>query len=204
MPSAATPAAGPRRDPARRRLRNARMPSSRLAAPAPAAWGRAPSPTSCCSRSCLLRLVLRLGEWAELDEVTRGDGKVIPSRQVQVVQNLEGGIVAVIEAREGAVVERGQVLVRIDNVRAASDLRENRQRHLALLGALGRLRAEVEETAVAFPPEVLAEAADVAQNERALYRAAAEALQSELDDPAEPGRAARAGAEPSSRPGSTS
>ena len=119
--------------------------------------------------------------WAELDEVTRGEGKVIPSRQVQVVQNLEGGIVAELLVREGAIVERGGVLVRIDGVRAASELRESRQRYLALLGALGRLRAEVEETEIALAPEVLAEAPEVARNERALYRARRDALQSELE-----------------------
>ena len=119
--------------------------------------------------------------WAELDEVTRGEGKVIPSRQVQVVQNLEGGIVAELLVREGAIVERGEVLVRIDDVRAASELRESRQRYLALLGALGRLRAEVEETEIALAPEVLAEAPEVARNERALYRARRDALQSELE-----------------------
>ena len=119
--------------------------------------------------------------WAELDEVTRGEGKVIPSRQVQVVQNLEGGIVAELLVREGAIVERGEVLVRIDDVRAASELRESRQRYLALLGALGRLRAEVEETEIALAPEVLAEAPEVARNEGALYRARRDALQSELE-----------------------
>jgi membrane fusion protein, adhesin transport system len=119
--------------------------------------------------------------WAELEEVTRGEGKVIPSRQVQKVQNLEGGIVAELLVREGAIVERGQILVRIDNVRAASELRESRKRYLALLGALGRLHAEVEEADIALAPEVLAEAPEVAQNERALYRARRDALQSELD-----------------------
>ena len=119
--------------------------------------------------------------WAELDEVTRGDGKVIPSRQVQVVQNLEGGIVAAILVREGAIVEPGQVLVRIDDVRAASDLRESSTRHLALLGALGRLRAEVDGTALAFPPKVVAGAPDVARNERALFNARQQALESELE-----------------------
>jgi membrane fusion protein, adhesin transport system len=119
--------------------------------------------------------------WAELDEVTRGEGKVIPSSQVQVVQNLEGGIVAELLVREGTIVERGQVLVRIDDVRAASDLRESRTRHLALLGALGRLRAEVEETELVFGPEVLAEAPDVAHNEQALYKARKDALESELE-----------------------
>jgi membrane fusion protein, adhesin transport system len=119
--------------------------------------------------------------WAKLDEVTRGDGKVIPSSQVQVVQNLEGGIVAGIPVREGDVVEPGEVLLRIDNVRAASDLRENRQRHLALLGALARLRAEVENRPIAMPPEVAAAAAEVAANERALYHARQEALATEIE-----------------------
>jgi len=118
--------------------------------------------------------------WAELDEVTRGDGRVIPSSQEQVVQNLEGGILAGIEVREGAVVDQGQVLLRIDNVKAASDLRENRQRHLALLGTLARLRAEVEGTPISLPPEVLAEAGDVAANERALYDARRQALEAEV------------------------
>jgi adhesin transport system membrane fusion protein len=116
--------------------------------------------------------------WAELDEVTRGDGKVIPSSQVQVVQNLEGGIVAEIPAREGAVVEPGQVLLRIDNVRAASDLRESRQRYLALLGALGRLHAEVEGSEISLAPELLTDAPQVAANERALHAARKAALAS--------------------------
>lgn len=119
--------------------------------------------------------------WAELDEVTRGEGKVIPSSQVQVVQNLEGGIVAEIPVREGAIVEPGEVLVRIDDVRAASELRESRQRYLALQGALSRLRAEVDDVPVAFAPEIMTEASGVAQSEGALYRARKEALQSELE-----------------------
>ncbi len=118
--------------------------------------------------------------WATLDEVTRGEGKVIPSSQVQVVQNLEGGIVAAIQAHEGDVVEQGQTLLRIDNVRAASDLRENRQRYLALLGALARLHAEVDDAAISFPPEVVADAPEVAANEHNLYDARRQDLQSEL------------------------
>jgi membrane fusion protein, adhesin transport system len=97
-----------------------------------------------------------------------------------VVQNLEGGIVSAILVREGEIVERGQVLLRIDNVRAASDLRENRKRHLALLGALARLRAEVGETGIDFGPQVLAGAGEVARNEAALFDARQQALASEL------------------------
>ncbi len=118
--------------------------------------------------------------WATLDEVTRGEGRVIPSSQVQVVQNLEGGIVSAILVREGEVVERGQVLLRIDNVRAASDLREHRKRYLALLGALARLRAEVADTDLTFAPEVLADAGEVARAEGALFDARQQALASEL------------------------
>jgi adhesin transport system membrane fusion protein len=118
--------------------------------------------------------------WATLDEVTRGEGRVIPSSQVQVVQNLEGGIVSEILLREGEIVDQGQALLRIDNIRAASDLRENRTRYLALLGALARLRAEVDETDVVFAPLVLEHAAEVVRNERDLFEARREALQSEL------------------------
>lgn len=119
--------------------------------------------------------------WAKLDEVTRGEGRIIPSSQIQVVQNLEGGIVAANLVREGEIVERGQILVRIENVRAASGLRESRKRYLALLGQLARLRAEVEETAIVFPPEVMEEARDVTQNERDLYHARQDALRSEIE-----------------------
>ena len=101
---------------------------------------------------------------------------MIPSRQIQVVQNLEGGIIAAILAREGEVVEQGQVLMRIDNVRAASDFREKRARYLALLAATARLRAEIDETAPAFPAEVMAEAPALAENELALFRSRQEQL----------------------------
>ena len=181
MPSAATPAAGPAvRRPARRPGRaDAEFVLGRAGADLQTPRGFAH--LLLFAIAAFFVVFFAWAGWAELEEVTRGEGKVIPSRQVQVVQNLEGGIVAEILVREGAIVERGQVLVRIDDVRAASELRESRQRHLALLGALGRLRAEVGATDVAFAPEVQAEAPDLAQNERALYRARQAALQSELD-----------------------
>lgn len=120
--------------------------------------------------------------WASLDEVTHGDGRVIPSRQLQVVQNLEGGIVAALLAREGEVVEEGQVLLRIDNVRAATEFREKKARHTALLASAARLEAELgRQTDVTFPPEVLAAAPQSARNELALFRSRKENLASETD-----------------------
>lgn len=119
--------------------------------------------------------------WALLDEVTRAEGKVIPSRQIQVVQNLEGGILAELFVREGQVVEEGQVLLRIDNVRAESDYREKRARYLALLAAIARLQAEIDESKLVFPPEVVAEAREVAEKELTLFAKRQENLDREVE-----------------------
>lgn len=106
---------------------------------------------------------------AEIDEVTRGEAKVVPSRQLQVLQSLDGGIVSEIAVREGQVVEAGQLLVRIDATRFESSLRENRAQRLALLAKTARLAALVEGTDFDVPQEVAAEAPEIAENERILY-----------------------------------
>ena len=126
-------------------------------------------------------LFVAWASFATLDEVTRGEGRVIPSSQVQVVQNLEGGIVAELRVREAQIVEAGEVLLRIDNVKAASDLRGGRQRYLALQGAIARLQAEIEERGIDFPADVMTEARRVAVDETALFNARQAALQSELE-----------------------
>jgi len=118
--------------------------------------------------------------WATLDEVTRGDGKVIPSSQIQVVQNLEGGIIAGISVREGEVVDKGQILVRIDQTQAAAGYRESRAKYLSLLAAVARLKAEVARTEVAFPGEVLDDAPDVAADELALFASRRLGLKTDL------------------------
>lgn len=116
-----------------------------------------------------------LGTWASLatlDEVTRGDGKVIPSGQVQKVQNLEGGIVAELAIQEGQVVQKGELLLRIENTVAAAGLRERRGRYLALLASVTRLKAEAEgHDHFEVPQEVVTEAPRIAQNETLLFQA---------------------------------
>ena len=126
-------------------------------------------------------LFIAWASFATLDEVTRGEGRVIPSSQVQVVQNLEGGIVAELRVREAQIVEAGDILLRIDNVKAASELRGARQRYRALLGAIARLQAEIEERGIDFPLEVMNEARRVAVDETALFNARQAALRSELE-----------------------
>lgn len=89
--------------------------------------------------------------WAELDEVTRGTGKVIPSTQIQVVQNLEGGILSDLFIHEGQIVEKNQILLQIDDTRFSSSLRESKLQLGTLKARAARLQAEVD--GVEFVPE---------------------------------------------------
>ncbi|MCW5658843.1 MAG: HlyD family type I secretion periplasmic adaptor subunit [Burkholderiaceae bacterium] len=85
--------------------------------------------------------------WAALapvDEVTRGDARVIPSRQLQVVQSLDGGVVAEILVREGQLVEAGQLLLRVDETRAGAGVRESAAQGFSLRARAARLRALAE------------------------------------------------------------
>ena len=79
---------------------------------------------------------------AELDEVTRGEGAVVPSSREQVIQSLEGGILAELAVREGDVVEKGQVLLRIDDTRSGASLREGQVKSHGLRAEIARLQAE--------------------------------------------------------------
>jgi len=80
--------------------------------------------------------------FAEVDELTRGEGKVIPSQQLQVIQNLEGGIVSEIMVKEGDNVKKGQVLLKIDDKGFASSYGESRLRYIELKAKSLRLTAE--------------------------------------------------------------
>jgi adhesin transport system membrane fusion protein len=112
--------------------------------------------------------------WAALavvDEVTRGEGKVITSSQTQYIQNLEGGIISQILVREGQVVEKGDVLFRIDSTRFASEFREGRSSNRALRAKVARLTAEAQRTRLQMPDDLRKEAPAAAQNELAVYEA---------------------------------
>lgn len=117
--------------------------------------------------------------YAPLDEVARGGGRVIPSTQLQLVQNLEGGILSEILAREGDKVTKGQVLIRIDTTTAGSQYREQKVRVLAHQAAIARLEAEINGTPLAFPPEVLQERS-VVEQETQLYNSRRELYQSSV------------------------
>lgn len=107
---------------------------------------------------------------AEIDEVTKGAGKVIPSSSIQTIQNLEGGIVAEIFVGEGTRVEKGEVLLRIDDTLSASSYRENLAKSQALQAALARLSAEANgENEIHFPETLRKERPDLILRETALF-----------------------------------
>lgn len=97
--------------------------------------------------------------WAattQVEEITRGEARIIPVSREQVVQSLEGGIIAELFVREGQVVEAGQPLVRIDPTRARSSLMEGVNKSLALKATAARLKAEARGGAPKFPADVRA------------------------------------------------
>lgn len=108
---------------------------------------------------------------AQIDEITRGDGRVIPSRQLQVIQSFDGGIVTDILVREGQVVDEGQLLLRIDETRATSGVRESAAQAFALTARQARLRSLAEGTAF-NPPQARQDSLEeigIVQEEKRLY-----------------------------------
>lgn len=86
--------------------------------------------------------------WAEIDQVTRGQGKVVPSSQIQVIQNLEGGLVKQILVREGEQVTKGQQLILIDDTRFRSDFREREQQVANLTANVLQLSASLSSVMI--------------------------------------------------------
>jgi membrane fusion protein, adhesin transport system len=103
----------------------------------------------------LLAAFLVWANFAILEEVKRGNGRVVPSRQIQVVQSLEGGLVSEILVQEGAIVRQGQSLMRIDDTKFASEFGEIRERRAAMAARVARLEAEARgRSEITFPDQV--------------------------------------------------
>jgi len=107
--------------------------------------------------------------WAKIDVVIRGSGKVSPASQVQNIQSLEGGIIEDIMVAEGQEVTAGQSLIKISDVAFSSSFEENRLLYLDLLGRSSRLNAEAFDRIFKPDLEVQAEAPQLIKSEKSLF-----------------------------------
>ena len=107
--------------------------------------------------------------FAQIDEVTRGEARVVPTSQVQVVQSVDGGVVEALLVQEGQIVEAGQLMLRVDPTRFVSNMQESRVGQLALQAKVLRLQALTRGTAFNPPPELMKEAPEVVAQEMRLF-----------------------------------
>lgn len=140
-------------------------------------WAYALSLTICL----LLASLLVWTNYAILDEVTRGTGQVIPSQRVQVIQNLEGGILEETLVRENQIVEKGDILVRISNEMAQSTLKDVASQALEHQAAIARLKAESSGTEPIFSEDLQAKSPKAVTDQMAIYRARMDQLTQEMN-----------------------
>jgi len=137
-------------------------------------------------RFALWMLVLSLvlfyswAEWAEIDEVTRAGGSVIASSKTKVVQSPEPGIVAEINVVEGSRVEQGELVVALQKDQTASELAEVRAEKASLIAVQSRLRAEIDQVDLNFPPDLIT-FPSFTNTQRALYETRRKALADEIN-----------------------
>ncbi|WP_095107355.1 HlyD family type I secretion periplasmic adaptor subunit [Pseudomonas sp. Irchel 3E20] len=129
--------------------------------------------------AALIISALLWAKFAVLQEVTMGEGKAIPSSKVQVIQNLEGGIVTEIFVREGQMVNKGDTLLRLDDTRFRSNKGESEVDRFTLTAQVERLSAEAEGRPFKLSDEVVAKAPQVAEDERSLFEQRQRRLASE-------------------------
>jgi adhesin transport system membrane fusion protein len=126
-----------------------------------------------------LVLALSWAAWFELDEITRGQGKVIPSSREQVIQSLDTGVLSEMFVREGSVVEKDQVLLQIDDARSGAVYREAQEKFMSLTALATRLKAEAYGTSLVFPTDIIKDTGLIQQETQA-YNARKRALTESL------------------------
>ena len=116
-----------------------------------------------------LVLLVIWAAFAKIDEVTRGEARVVPTSQVQIIQSVDGGVVEALLVKEGQVVEAGQLLLRVDSTRFVSTMMESQVSLAALQAKALRLEALTRGTPFIPSKELLRDAPDVVEQERRLY-----------------------------------
>lgn len=118
---------------------------------------------------CLVGTFVIWASFATVQEVTVGRGRVTPASKIQLVQNLEGGIVREVLVREGQHVNEGDIILRIDPTQAGSTLGETREKMIGLAALIVRLEAEAGDHELRFPSEIEADRPDLVAHEREHY-----------------------------------
>ena len=125
--------------------------------------------------------------FAEVDELARGDGKVIPSDKIQRVQSLDGGIISEILVKEGQIVEKDTPLMKIDTTRFQATLEESKQEYFSLLAVRERLKIESSIDVrkklpkITFPKEVMEDPSRYDKLEKKLLESRYKELKSSVD-----------------------
>ena len=118
---------------------------------------------------------------AKVDEIVRAHGKIVPSGENKVLQNLEGGIVESIDVKEGETVKKGQVLLRIKNMRSRSELEGYLSKYYELAARAARLKAQAKNEPLEFDKALAEEHPELVERERSLYNANMGRLKAELE-----------------------
>ncbi len=119
---------------------------------------------------------------ATLDEVTRGEGKIIPSSRVKKIQGVDKGQVEEILVREGQRVKQGDPLIRISAIEAQSEYQSNFNRVLGIKATIARLKAEAEGSdTVEFPEDVIANAPENVVEERKAFESNRRSLEGQVE-----------------------
>ena len=124
--------------------------------------------------------LLLWANFAVIDEVTKGEGKAIPSSKLQKIQNLEGGIVSELFVKEGQIVDAGAPLIRLDDTRFVSNAGETEADRQAMLLRVERLSAEVDGRPLDFPQDVMKAVPVQAASEKSLYESRRQQLHDEV------------------------
>lgn len=128
----------------------------------------------------VLVLLVAWASVAEVDEVTRGEARVVPSSQVQVIQSVDGGVVDEILVRVGQVVEPGELLLRVNTTRFGADLGESRVSQAALRVRALRLEALIQNRSFDPPAELVREVPEIVAQERSLFNSRRAELSAQL------------------------
>jgi len=135
--------------------------------------------------------------FAALDQVTTGQGKVIPSSQIQIIQSLDGGVLEELYVQEGMLVQKGQPIARIDSTRFQSDVNQQKQEVDSLRANIIRLRSELSSILVSdnvhwplqiqiskkrtiYPQDLIDDSPDLVERQQQEYEGRLESLINQL------------------------